>query len=245
MTARILTALCFCLALSGANAQTTPPDAKAAVRETPPDRRLTRRRAKSPIPRRKSRLYEKLKTDYPDGAYASMADSQIFSTLIQKMPEQTDRIRKAAKAMFAASVAKDKADSKENMFATMASRGSTASRIADQLVAADLLLKDAESYARKGVEAMQENMWMAERREAYAKRKQKIPSQLGVGQEFRGGSRGTRRTLGRVEVKLGRTARRRSCWKNPTPSRRPMRLWQAPWASWRRNPATTPRRWSI
>ena len=50
------------------------------------------------------------------------------------------------------------------MFATMASRGSTATRIADQLAAADLLLKDAESYARKGVEAMRENVWIAERR---------------------------------------------------------------------------------
>src|ERR1035441_8102642 len=51
MTARILTALCFSLALSAANAQTTPPApaptptpaagdaAKPSVRETPPDQK--------------------------------------------------------------------------------------------------------------------------------------------------------------------------------------------------------------
>jgi thiol-disulfide isomerase/thioredoxin len=122
------------------------------------------------------------------------------------MPEQTDRIRKAAKAMFAGSVAKDKADSKEKTFASRASRGSTATRIADQLAAADVLLKDAESYARKGVEALQENVWMAERRESYAKRKQKIPSQIELAESFAEARAGRVATLGLVEVKLGRIA---------------------------------------
>ena len=155
MTARILTALCFCVALFGASAQTTPPDAKPEVRETPPDQKAYTEAGKITDPEKKIAAYEKLKTDFPDGVHASMADSQIFNTLVQKLPEQTDRIRKAAKAMFARSVAKDKADSKEKTFASKASRGSTATRIADQLVTADLLLKDAESYARRGVEALQ------------------------------------------------------------------------------------------
>jgi hypothetical protein len=138
--------------------------------------------------------------------YASLADSQILSTLILKMPEQKERIRKAAKAMFAASAARDKAASKENMFATTASRGSTATRIADQLAAADLLLKDAESYARKGVEALRENVWIAERREAYAKRKQEIPPRKDLARSFAEARAVRIATLGRVELKLGHTA---------------------------------------
>ena len=71
MTARILTALCFCLALSGANAQTTPPDAKAEVRETPPDQKAYTEAGKITDPEKKIAAYEKLKTDFPGGVYAA------------------------------------------------------------------------------------------------------------------------------------------------------------------------------
>jgi thiol-disulfide isomerase/thioredoxin len=122
------------------------------------------------------------------------------------MPEQKDRIRKAAKAMFEKSVAKDKAASKENTFATTANRGSTATRIADQLLTGDLLLKDAESYARKGVEALRENVWTAGQRESYARRKRKIPPPEELAKRFKEARAPRIATLGRVEMKLGRTA---------------------------------------
>ena len=145
MTARILTALCLALAISRAIAQTGP-----SAGEMPPDQQAYTEANKIADPEKKIAALGKLKTDFPDGVYASLADSQILSTLIQKMPEQKERIRKAAKAMFAASAARDKAASRENMFATMASRGSTATRIADQLAAADLLLKDARELRPEG-----------------------------------------------------------------------------------------------
>ena len=201
MTARILTALCFALAISPAVAQTGP-----SAGEMPPDQQAYTEANKIADPEKKIAALGKLKADFPDGVYASLADSQILSTLIQKMPEQKERIRKAAKAMFAASAARDKAASRENMFATMASRGSTAARIADQLAAADLLLQDAESYARKGVEAMRENVWIAERREAYAKRKQEIPPPQDLARSFAEARAVRLATLGRVEMKLGHTA---------------------------------------
>src|ERR1035441_9392428 len=111
MTARVLTALCFSLALAGAGAQPPPPaappptpaagdPAKPSVRETPPDQKAYNEASKIADPEKKIAALEKLKTDFPGSMYASIADSQIFSTLIQKMPEQKDRIRKAAKAMF-------------------------------------------------------------------------------------------------------------------------------------------------
>ena len=140
MTARVLTALCFSLALSGAGAQTMPPAApppkpaagdaaRPSVRETPPDQKAYNEATRITDPEKKIAALQKLKTDFPGSTFASVADSQIFSTLIQKMPEQTDRIRKAAKAMFAEAVAKDKSASKDSTFATTANRGATATRI--------------------------------------------------------------------------------------------------------------------
>ncbi len=211
MAARVLTALCVWLALAGANAQTTPPgdEAKPAVRETPPDQKAYNEATKIGDTEKKIAALQKLKRDFPDSMYASIAEAQIFSTLINKAPEQKDRIRKAARAMFAASIAKDKAASKENTFTTTANRGSTATRIADQLLTGNLLLKDAGSYARKGVEALRENIWMAERRESYARRKQKIPTQEELAKSFAEARAARIATLGRVEMKLGRTAEAR------------------------------------
>jgi thiol-disulfide isomerase/thioredoxin len=217
MTARVLTALCFSLALFGAIAQTTPPaapppkpasgeEAKPPVSETPPDQKAFRAATQITDPEKKIAALEKLKSDFPDGNYSSVAEALIFSTLIQKMPEQKDRIRKMAKSMFSDAVARDKAASKQNAFATTANRGSTATRIADQLLTGDLLLKDAESYARKGVEAMRENVWIAEQRESYAKRKRKIPPQEELVKSFVEVRAARVGTMGQVELKLGRIA---------------------------------------
>ena len=201
MTARILTALCLSLALSGASAQTTPP-----APDTPSDEKAYREAGKIADPEKKIAALEGIKKDFPDSRYVSAARSQIFNTLIQKMPDQKERIRKAAKALFAVSVAKDRETSKENKVATMASRGSTATRIADQLVTGGLLLKDAERYARRGVEALRESVWMAEQRAAYARGKMNMPSQELMARDFAETRASRIGTLGRVELKLGRTA---------------------------------------
>jgi thiol-disulfide isomerase/thioredoxin len=223
MTARILTALCLSLVLSGASAQTTPPappppkptagnEAKPgapAVPEVPPGQKAYNEAAKLADPEKKIAALEKLRTDFPATRYAALADSLIFSTLIEKMPQQTDRIRKSARAIFAKSVAWDKTASKGHAFATTANRGSTATRIADQLAAGGLLLKDAGSYARKGLAALRQNVWMAERRESYAKMKMKIPAQEELAREFAEIRAARLGTLGRVEMQLGRTAEAR------------------------------------
>jgi thiol-disulfide isomerase/thioredoxin len=216
MTARVLTTLCLSLALFGANAQTTQPPkpaagdpAKPAARETPPDQKAYNEATRITDPEKRIAALEKFKTDFPDSRDAAIADTPIFSTLIEKMPQQTERIRKAARAMFAKSVAWDKAASKGSTFVTMANRGNTATHIADQLAAADLLLKDAESYARKGVDALRESVWTAEQREAYAKRKQKIPPAEEFAKDFAEVRALRIGTLGRVEMKLGRAAEAR------------------------------------
>src|SRR5260370_19795054 len=172
MAARILIAVSFALALSGAFAQ-TPPDAdKSAARETPPDQKAYADVMKITDPSKKIEALEKFRKDFPDSMFASGVDSTILSTLIQKMTDQKPRINKTAQAKYAAAVAKDKSASKNNIVVTNAARGAAANRIADQLLSGDMLLKDAESYARKGVDAMQQSIWIAEQREAIAKRKQ-------------------------------------------------------------------------
>ena len=220
MTARILTALCLSLALSGVNAQTTPPappapkpaagdeakPAAPAVPEVPPDEKAYREAGKIADPEKKIAALEGIKKNFPDSRYVSAANSQIFSTLIQKMPERTDRIRKAAKAVFAVSVARDKAASQENKVATLTNQGSTATRIADQLATAGLLLKDAEIYARRGVKALRENAWMAEQRAAYTRGKMNVPSQELMAKGFAETRASRVGTLGRVELQLGRSA---------------------------------------
>ncbi len=204
MAARILTVLFFSLAISAAIAQTEP-----SAAENPPDQRAYLDANKISDPEKKIAALEKLKTDFPDSSYASLVPWQILSTLVQKMPEQQERIRKTAKSLYAASVARDKAASKINAVATTANRGSAATRIADQLATGNLLLKDAESYARKGVEAMRESVWIAERREGYASRKQKIPPQEELARSFAEARAARVATLGRVEMKLGHTAEAR------------------------------------
>jgi thiol-disulfide isomerase/thioredoxin len=81
--------------------------------------------------------------------------------------------------------------------------------IAERLLMGDVLLKDAESYARKGVGALRESVWMAEQREAYAKRKQEIPPQLELASRFAEARAARIGTLGQVVMKLGRTAEAR------------------------------------
>ena len=201
MTARILTALCLSLALSGASAQTTTP-----APDMPPDEKAYAEAGKIADPEQKIAALEKLKKDFPGSTYISGATSLIFSTLIQRMPERTDRIRKAAKAVFAVGVARDKAAAKENKVATMTSRGGIAARIADQLATAAVLLKDAESYARRGVKALSETAWMAEQRGAYAREKMTVPSQELMAKDFAETRASRIGTLGRVELKLGHTA---------------------------------------
>jgi tetratricopeptide (TPR) repeat protein len=204
MTARILTVLCLSLALAGANAQTPPSNS-----ETPPDEKAYTEAVKIKDPEQKIAALEKLRKNFPDSSYASAATSQILDTLVQQLPEQTGRIRKAAKKVFAGAVAKDKAASRKNKIATTTNRGSRAARIADQLAAGGVLLKDAEEYARKGVNLLNESAWMAEELAAYTGDKMNAPSKEALVKDFAETRASRIGVLGRVELRLGRTAEAR------------------------------------
>jgi hypothetical protein len=213
MAVRTYTALCFSLVLSGVWAQSVPsPSATPAgaaaqqprpadapkpageqqqptVRETPPDQKAYTEAGRIADPEKKIEALEKFKKDFPDSTMAQSADLSILSTLVQKLPKQTDRIGKFADAIY------KKADPK--------TRGALGGQIASQLLSGGVLLKDAEKYAQKSLDSLLLGTYLQEQLAAYEKRKQKPPAPEDLQKRFNQ-SRATRlATLGRIEVKLG------------------------------------------
>lgn len=208
MTVRSLpAAITVAFALPWAFAQTTPepqaakaaadqpkpegaaPDKKPVVRETPPDVKAFNEIGKITDPEKKISAYEKFKTDFPTSSMAEAADFGALSTLVQKLPDQKGRIRSTASTIYHKAKPKD--------------RGSMATRIADQYLGSGILLKDAESYARKGVDSMSLAVYMQDQLASYEKRKQKPPSSEELQKRFAQSRAGRIATLGRIEVQLG------------------------------------------
>ena len=210
MTAwNVLPAVCFSLVLSGAMAQTTEtaqsttpvadqpkpaasePEKKPPVRETPPDVKAFNDLNKITDPEKKIAAIEKWKADFSTSSMLEVADDRILSTLVQKLPGQKVRIRTAAGVQYRKAAPKN--------------RGAAATRIADQFLDADLLLKDAERYARKGVESMLLAAYLQDQIASYEKRKAKPPSSEELQKRFQESRAARVATLGRIEVKLGQT----------------------------------------
>jgi thiol-disulfide isomerase/thioredoxin len=197
-------ALCA-LALSPTFAQTSetpkPTPAQAAKPaaeekkppEIPPDLKAYREALKETDPEKKIAGLEKWKQDFPDSQMRSSVDNAILSTLVTKLPAQQTRIRAFAAATFKAAPEKDKP--------------STALSIANELLDANLLLKDAEVYAKKSVDAMRLSTYLQDQLAGYEKRKQKAPSPEELQKRFLTSRASRVATLGRIEVKLGHTAK--------------------------------------
>ena len=222
MTARLaFPALFLSLAFAGANAQETKPastpaaqpkpaagdEAKPPARETPPDQKAFNEASKITDPAKKIEALEKLKQDFPTGMYSSMADAAILSTMTTKMPDQTAKIREKAQSMYKVAEAKDKKDAADkHTLVTSNQRGSVSQTIANNLLNANIMLKDAESYARKSVDAMKLPLYLSEEREAFTRRKQNIPSNEELAKRFNERRAPRVGLLGRIELKLGKTA---------------------------------------
>jgi thiol-disulfide isomerase/thioredoxin len=221
MTARIvLVLLCLSLVVAAANAQTaqatqTTPTTPAAAggeakpperpaRETPPDMKALNDAEKITDPAKRIEALEKLKKDFPDSTAASMTDNLILNTLATKMPEQTAKIRQVANTIFRTATAKDKEGAKGIAYTTR--RSSAAANLADSLLSGAVLLKDAESWSKKSIDLMKLPMYLAEQREAYAKRKQNLPKEEELARRFQTQRAARVATLGRIELKLGKTA---------------------------------------
>jgi hypothetical protein len=221
MTPRLALPALLSFFLVGANAQapqTNPPadaqskpaadgDVKPPARETPPDQKAYDEASKITDPAKKIEALEKLKKDFPESSFTTLADSAILSTLATKMPGETAKIRQTAQAMYKAAEAKDKRVAAEKHSAvTRERRGSTAQTIASSLLSGNVLMKDAESYAKKSVDAMSLPLYLAAQREAYANRKQNVPGDAELTRRFKEQRASRVATLGRIELKLGKTA---------------------------------------
>jgi thiol-disulfide isomerase/thioredoxin len=203
MCPRILfPALCLSVALATGSAQTETPKPAAAeqpakpapaAREMPPDQKAYSDAVRTTDATKKIEALEKFKADFPKSDMRSGADSTILSTLVKKFPEQKDRILKQAKAMYVGAEARNK--------------GSVANDIATEFVDAGLFLKEADSYAKKGVSDMQEAKYIKELKASMEKRKQKIPSDEDLAKRYRTSRASRVATLGRIEIARGDTAK--------------------------------------
>jgi thiol-disulfide isomerase/thioredoxin len=142
-------------------------------------------------PAKKIEALENWKKHYPNATNLASADEQILSTLVERLPQQRDRIRKLAKTICQG--------------AKPAQRSATASTVANMLMADKTFLKDAEHYAKIGVDTFKQPAYLEQQQKQYEARKQKVPSDDVLIKRF-GETRANRiATLGQVYFKMGRT----------------------------------------
>jgi thiol-disulfide isomerase/thioredoxin len=213
----VLSAILLSFAISAANAQTNEPDkaappadqakpapaAQAPARETPPDTKAFQEANRITEPAKKIEALEKFKKDFPNSTSLISANTNILSTMASKMPDQTARIQKFAKATYQG--AKDKKE-----------KGSLAGQIADTLLSNNLLLKDAEKYAKTSLAAMNQADYIADQKAQIAKRAAnavgrggnppKPPSDEELVKRFKESRAVRLATLGRIEFKMGKTS---------------------------------------
>jgi thiol-disulfide isomerase/thioredoxin len=189
-----LSALILSFALTAVNAQTPetkPPAAKAAP-EAPQDRKAYQDALKVTDPTEKIAALEKFKKDFPTSTMVASATTNIFTTLVQKFPDQTARILQLADSTIQA------ADKKE--------KDRLAGQFADTLLANNVLLNDAAKYARKSLEGMNQAEYLKDQKASFAKRKTTPPTDEELIKRFKQ-SRATRvALLGRIDFKLGKAS---------------------------------------
>jgi thiol-disulfide isomerase/thioredoxin len=226
---KLFSAFLLSLAISAANAQTTEP-AKAAPpadqtkpaaatdatkpadaakpgtpapREIPPDSKAFQDAMKITVPADKIAALEKFKKDFPNSTSLGSANANILSTMASKMPEQKAQIQAFAKNMVKG--AKDKKE-----------QGSMSGQIADTLLTNNLLLKDAEKYAKTSLASMNQATFVADEKAAAEKRAAtataagrtapKPPSDEDIIKRFKSSRAVRLAALGRIEFALGKNS---------------------------------------
>jgi thiol-disulfide isomerase/thioredoxin len=150
-------------------------------------------------PAEKIAALEKFKKDFPDSPMLTSANLGILSVLASSMFSQTARIQQFAKTTLQA--AKDKKE-----------KGSVSVEIAETLLTYNVLLKDAEKYAKDSVASMNQAEFIASQKAQFAKRTAgaggdvKPPTGEELIKRFNRNRAARVGTLGRVEFKLGKIA---------------------------------------
>ena len=161
----------------------------------PPDQRAYSEAGKLTDPEQEIAALQKLREDFPGSIFGRLAGPSILSTLIQKLPEQTERIRKFASQLYRETPERE--------------RGSMANQIAATLLARGLMLDDARTYAQMAIDSQSLSAYIREQQDAYRERNEPAPWTKDLEKRFQTAHAPRLATLGRIEFNLGHDARAR------------------------------------
>ena len=178
-----------------APAEPAKPETRPSIPEAPPESKAFTDASRIMDPVKKIEAIEKWKKDYPNASNLSSADELILSTLVQRLPQQRDRIRKLAKSIYESAKPEQKS--------------TTAGNVALTLVEDNAFLKDAEHYAKTAVGSLTQAKYLEQQHKRYTERKQKAPSDDELIKRFRETHADLVGILGRVYYKMGRPDRAR------------------------------------
>jgi hypothetical protein len=178
--------------------------AAEAAREVPPERQALNEANKISDPDKKIEALKKVVEDFPKTAVVESANYAIFTTLVTKMKDAGKKALEQAKLLAEAG--------------SDTSRGSQYTRLAGTLLAQDLLLQDAEAFALKGIEALDEKTFVEARKKSLAEsaadalkrdpkaKPMQAPDDAQLAKMFASSKQNAYSTLGQIYAKLGKHA---------------------------------------
>ena len=174
------------------------------ARDVPPERKAFTEATRISDPDKKIEALKKVIEDFPKTSVVENANYAIFTTLVSKMKDTGKKALEQAKLVADARPA--------------ASRGEQYNSLASTLLAQDLLLEDAEAFALKGVEGLDEKAFIEARKKSAAdnaaaalKRDPKAvppeaPDDKQLAKMFAGVRQNALSTLGQIYAKRGKHA---------------------------------------
>jgi len=187
--------------LAGQQAQVP---AAGAAREVPPERKALNEANKIADPDKKIEALRKVVEDFPKSPVAGSANFAIFTTLVAKMKDAGSRAIDQAKLIAEID--------------TGTSRGSQHTQLAGVLLAQGVLLEEAEAFARKGVDSLDEKRFVEGRKQSLAQAAAEArerdpesapvapPDEAQLARMFRAAKQNAYSTLGQISAKLGKHA---------------------------------------
>jgi len=174
------------------------------AREVPPERKALNEATKISDPDKKIEALKKVVEDFPKSSVVESTNFAIFTTLVTKMKDAGKKALEQANLVAEAG--------------TDTSRGSQYTRLASTLLAQDLLLQDAEAFALKGIEALDEKKFVEARKKSFAEstaealtrdpkaKPMQAPDDAQLAKMFATSKQNAYSTLGQVYAKLGKHA---------------------------------------
>lgn len=148
-------------------------------------------------PEKKLEALEQFITDFPDSSQIASAKQEMFKATVKVSPDDREKILNAA----------------ERLVATVDGSGSQApikyygcQFIAKELFAAGLFLGDAEEFAVKSLEVIDEERYVGDMKKLYPGWQKEIPPDAVLKEKYRKELAAYRTTLGRIYLATGRAS---------------------------------------